>query len=748
MATAWKVPPQARPATSAPQSWPGPAQQLGGGPPAEGEQQHPLRGRALGHEAGDAGGERGGLAGARAGDHQQVAAVVLDGVALRVGEAGGGPGVGEHACDRTTPAERMFGQVTDGGGRARLPGWPPPPLPVARPFDRRFVVVVASALSYFLGLGILAPVLPALHRGRARRQRRRGRHRRRRLRRDRRDAAAVGRRGRRPAGPARPPGRRRAGRRRGHARLRRCPAASAVLIVFRLLAGAGEAAAFIGAATTAQDLAPPDRRGPGRQPVLHLRVRRAVLRPGDRRLALHATTGRAGRGAPPPRRASSAPASPCCCRARVGSGGRRRPAPSRPAPDAACCIRPDSARGHPRPRRVRLRRLRLVRAALHRRDRRRRRPVPSSSSTASSSSWSASSPAACPDVLGTRRGPLRRRCCCRRSAWASWGCGRRRSGSTSPPPSTRPACRCCTRRCSPPSSTPRRKPSAARRSPPSRCSSTCRRASARPLLGPHRHPHLRAGRVRRRRRAVGGRAGPASADHAGGGDPGVRAVPAAGTGRMTGAPTTTVWLVYRAGFGCGLYLGVTTLALSLIDRVGVGPLALALVGTTLEVAYFLAEVPTGVVADRRGRKPSILIGLVGVGIGFCLDARRRRWPSCCWARCCSAPDGPSPPAPTSRGSPTRWGRRRPGPCTRVVHGPSCSVRSVGSPPAQPSGRSTCGYRCWPPGSCSSHSRPGSRCAWSRGIGARRTRTASRWPRRCGAPAPRCAPGPRSGCCCS
>lgn len=39
------------------------------------------------------------------------------------------------------------------------------------------------------------------------------------------------------------------------------PGGLAVLVLFRLLAGAGEAATFIGAATIAQDLAPPGRRG-------------------------------------------------------------------------------------------------------------------------------------------------------------------------------------------------------------------------------------------------------------------------------------------------------------------------------------------------------------------------------------------------------------------------------------------------------------------------------------------------------
>ena len=89
---------------------------------------------------------------------------------------------------------------------------------------------------------------------------------------------------------------------------------------------------------------------------------------------------------------------------------------------------------------------------------------------------------------------------------------------------------------------------------------------------------------------------------------------------MRPASPRTAWLLYNAGFGFGLYLGVTTFTLALIDRIDAGPLTLALVGTTLEVCYTLAEVPTGVLADRYGRKPSILVGLVLLGVGFGLVA--------------------------------------------------------------------------------------------------------------------------------
>jgi DHA3 family tetracycline resistance protein-like MFS transporter len=86
------------------------------------------------------------------------------------------------------------------------------------------------------------------------------------------------------------------------------------------------------------------------------------------------------------------------------------------------------------------------------------------------------------------------------------------------------------------------------------------------------------------------------------------------------ASPRTAWLVYKAGFGFGLYVAVTTFTLALIERVDAGPLTLALTGTVLEVCYTLAEVPTGVVADRHGRKLSILIGLSMVGASFALDA--------------------------------------------------------------------------------------------------------------------------------
>lgn len=53
--------------------------------------------------------------------------------------------------------------------------------------------------------------------------------------------------------------------------------------------------------------------------------------------------------------------------------------------------------------------------------------------------------------------------------------------------------------------------------------------------------------------------------------------------------------------------------------VGLNPLQMVLVGTALEVTTFLFEVPTGVVADVKSRRLSMLIGYVLIGMGFLVE---------------------------------------------------------------------------------------------------------------------------------
>ena len=51
-----------------------------------------------------------------------------------------------------------------------------------------------------------------------------------------------------------------------------------------------------------------------------------------------------------------------------------------------------------------------------------------------------------------------------------------------------------------------------------------------------------------------------------------------------------------------------------------GNLQLVLVGTFMEAAVLLFEIPTGVVADRWSRKWSVITGHAGMGVGFLIEA--------------------------------------------------------------------------------------------------------------------------------
>ena len=54
--------------------------------------------------------------------------------------------------------------------------------------------------------------------------------------------------------------------------------------------------------------------------------------------------------------------------------------------------------------------------------------------------------------------------------------------------------------------------------------------------------------------------------------------------------------------------------------VGLSPLQLVLVGTVLELTVFLFETPTGLLADLKSRKWSVVIGFFLIGLGFLLEA--------------------------------------------------------------------------------------------------------------------------------
>jgi DHA3 family tetracycline resistance protein-like MFS transporter len=56
------------------------------------------------------------------------------------------------------------------------------------------------------------------------------------------------------------------------------------------------------------------------------------------------------------------------------------------------------------------------------------------------------------------------------------------------------------------------------------------------------------------------------------------------------------------------------MAVYLVQELNLSPLQLVLMGTAMEGAIFLFEVPTGVVADTYGRRLSLVIGYLGMGV--------------------------------------------------------------------------------------------------------------------------------------
>ncbi len=80
----------------------------------------------------------------------------------------------------------------------------------------------------------------------------------------------------------------------------------------------------------------------------------------------------------------------------------------------------------------------------------------------------------------------------------------------------------------------------------------------------------------------------------------------------------TYYLI-QAVYGLLFSSMVIVSAIYRVQVVGLNPLQLVLVGTVLEAAYFLAEIPTGVVADAYSRKLSLIIGFMLIGVGFVVE---------------------------------------------------------------------------------------------------------------------------------
>jgi DHA3 family tetracycline resistance protein-like MFS transporter len=76
------------------------------------------------------------------------------------------------------------------------------------------------------------------------------------------------------------------------------------------------------------------------------------------------------------------------------------------------------------------------------------------------------------------------------------------------------------------------------------------------------------------------------------------------------------WLVYRGAESFAMALGWTLAPVYFVQEVGMDPLQLVLAGTFMEVAYFLFEVPTGVVADTYSRRLSVVVAQLVMGAAF------------------------------------------------------------------------------------------------------------------------------------
>lgn len=74
--------------------------------------------------------------------------------------------------------------------------------------------------------------------------------------------------------------------------------------------------------------------------------------------------------------------------------------------------------------------------------------------------------------------------------------------------------------------------------------------------------------------------------------------------------------------GCTWFCFTTVFTLAAIYRIEMGgfdPLQLVLAGTVMELATFLFEVPTGVIADVRSRRLSMILGHSVMGLGFLVE---------------------------------------------------------------------------------------------------------------------------------
>ena len=89
--------------------------------------------------------------------------------------------------------------------------------------------------------------------------------------------------------------------------------------------------------------------------------------------------------------------------------------------------------------------------------------------------------------------------------------------------------------------------------------------------------------------------------------------------------------------GVASFAGATAHTLNLVywvQSAGLGPFQIVIAGTVLEAVYFLSQLPTGILADLRSRRLSVVLGYLLLGVGTLTQgawatcaARAKVWPA-------------------------------------------------------------------------------------------------------------------------
>jgi len=81
----------------------------------------------------------------------------------------------------------------------------------------------------------------------------------------------------------------------------------------------------------------------------------------------------------------------------------------------------------------------------------------------------------------------------------------------------------------------------------------------------------------------------------------------------------TVYLMMQAAASLLFSMVFTVMTVYRVESVHLNEFQLVLIGTVLELSYFLFEIPTGVLADTYSRRLSVVLGFILIGVGYVLE---------------------------------------------------------------------------------------------------------------------------------